>query len=77
MCGSTLCASGAQCGSYRSQTVLRSRRRCLLTFIQKAMIKYRMIGEPSVKNEMYIKDRRMLLEAIPSFSPNMAQTPKA
>jgi len=30
-----------------------------------------------VRNEAYIKNKRMLEVAIPSFSPSLVQTPKA
>jgi hypothetical protein len=39
--------------------------------------KYMMMGEPNVRNEAYIKNRRMDEVAIPILSPNAAHTPKA
>jgi hypothetical protein len=35
------------------------------------------IGEPNVRKEAYIKNNRMEEVAIPIFSPNAVQTPKA
>jgi hypothetical protein len=36
-----------------------------------------MRGEPNAKKEAYTKNRRTRLEAMPIFSPNQAQAPKA
>jgi hypothetical protein len=35
------------------------------------------MGDPIVKNEVYIKYKRMLLVEILNFSPKWVQTPKA
>ncbi len=36
-----------------------------------------MMGDPIVKNEMYINHIRILVEAIPSLTPMEEHTPKA
>ena len=46
-------------------------------FFQNANIMYIMMGEPIVKNEMYINHMRILVEAIPSLTPMEEHTPKA
>ena len=46
-------------------------------FIKKAILRYKIIGEPKVKKEVYIKNKRILAVAIPNFSPKKVQTPKA
>jgi hypothetical protein len=46
-------------------------------FIIKARERYRITGEPNVKNEVYIKNRRIDEVAIPNLSPSAVHTPKA
>ncbi len=52
-------------------------RNILRKFMMKANARYSIIGEPKVKKDAYMKDKRMLEVGIRNFSPSLVQTPNA
>ncbi len=52
-------------------------RSILRKFMMKANARYRIIGDPNVRKDAYMKDKRMLEVGIRNFSPSLVQTPNA